>query len=322
MAEGRGTAADRLSRLLYLLPAATARAVPLAEAAEHLGVTEDVVAADLAEVIAREFYHPAGGTGDLRVEVEAGAVRVHSSKFHRPVALDGEESLATLIALRRYASGLPRSEQAEADELIDRVAAHVASAAPAIDRNIVVDDVDASGLRALLQNAALERRVCRITYLRPGSSEETRRDLHPYALVYGEGRWNAVGYCGLRKDVRVFRVDRILGIEVKETSFEVPSDFRVEDFVTDGRLFRADQAVEAKVRYTGAAARRLEAGSGVDPAGGRDGGEEGVERLHRVADPDWLVRHVLRHGGDAEVVEPPELRESVRRAAEGLSRIR
>ena len=31
-----------------------------------------------------------------------------------------------------------------------------------------------------------------------------------------------------------------------------------------------------------------------------------------VADPGWLVRHVLYHGPDAEVVQPPEMRDLVR----------
>jgi predicted DNA-binding transcriptional regulator YafY len=36
---------------------------------------------------------------------------------------------------------------------------------------------------------------------------------------------------------------------------------------------------------------------------------------HDVADPRWVVRHVLQYGGEAELVEPGELRERVARAA-------
>ena len=35
---------------------------------------------------------------------------------------------------------------------------------------------------------------------------------------------------------------------------------------------------------------------------------------YRVADPEWLLRHVLEHGPDAEVLGPPELRRRVREA--------
>lgn len=316
MAEGRGTAADRLGRLLYLLPAAAERTLSLAEAAETLGVAEAVVAADLAEVIAREFYHPAGGTGDLRVSLEADRVRVHSTRLGRPVALDTEESLATLVALRRYAASLPAGERDEADELVARVAAHVATSAPAEEaERIVVRDADPAGFRALLRRASADRRVCRIAYLRPGDAEETHRDLHPYVLVYAQGDWSVVGYCGLRRDVRVFRLDRILEADVTPEVFELPSDFRLDDYVREGGVFRPDSAVDATVRYRGAAARRRRNETGED-------GADVLDVEYQVADPDWLVRHVLRHGGDAEVIAPAELRRAVREAAERLSRRR
>ncbi len=37
-----------------------------------------------------------------------------------------------------------------------------------------------------------------------------------------------------------------------------------------------------------------------------------------VADPGWLVRHVLYHGRDAEVVEPPEMRDLMRQRIEQI----
>ena len=33
---------------------------------------------------------------------------------------------------------------------------------------------------------------------------------------------------------------------------------------------------------------------------------------HHVADPQWILAHVLQYGPDAEIVEPEELRELVR----------
>jgi predicted DNA-binding transcriptional regulator YafY len=32
---------------------------------------------------------------------------------------------------------------------------------------------------------------------------------------------------------------------------------------------------------------------------------------HRVADPDWAVRHVLQYGADAEILEPEACRKSI-----------
>jgi predicted DNA-binding transcriptional regulator YafY len=78
----------------------------------------------------------------------------------------------------------------------------------------------------------------------------------------------------------------------------VPTDFSPSAFVTEtGGLFAAPEASRARVRYSPRVARwvaervaceRLSDGSVV------------VE--HRVADPQWLWRHVLMYGGEARVV--------------------
>ena len=63
---------------------------------------------------------------------------------------------------------------------------------------------------------------------------------------------------------------------------------------------------EARVRYSADIARwMLEKG----PAEGTP--EGGVIVGLSVADPHWLVRHVLEHAPDAEVVEPASLRKLV-----------
>lgn len=40
---------------------------------------------------------------------------------------------------------------------------------------------------------------------------------------------------------------------------------------------------------------------------------------HAVADPGWLVRHVLQYGPDAEVLEPSDMRRLVKQAAERVA---
>src|SRR5678815_1530033 len=60
------------------------------------------------------------------------------------------------------------------------------------------------------------------------------RELDPYALVYRDGAWLAVGWCHLRQEVRTFRVDRIHEAEMapkpKSPDFERPADFDVKAY--------------------------------------------------------------------------------------------
>jgi predicted DNA-binding transcriptional regulator YafY len=112
--------------------------------------------------------------------------------------------------------------------------------------------------------------------------------------------------------VRAFRLDRILAVSPLEGSFEVPKDFDARDHVekgggSPGGVFRADDTVEVTVRYSPRIARWME-----EQGVGKKRSDGSLNVRHPVADPGWLVRHVLYHGPDAEVVHPPEIRDLMR----------
>ena len=312
-----GTAADRLLRLLWLLPAAAERPLRLLEAAETLGVGEDVILADVTEMVAREFYHPAGGAEDVRIEVEADRIFVRShDKFLRPTRLNPREALAAHLALRRRAAALEGESRQRVLDLATRIGSDLATAPPDefAARFAIEESGEAGALRMGLSAAARDRRRCRISYLKSGHDGPSDRTLDPYEIVEARGNWFVVGYCGLRRDVRVFRVDRIIDLEITDESFELPASFAPEDWVEDGRVFRADDTETVTVHYTGSAAARMK------EQGPTTVVEDGVETRYQVADPAWIVRHVLQQGGEARVVSPEHVRSAVRRAADRLSR--
>lgn len=318
MGSGRGTAADQLERLLYLLPAASEEPLSLDEAANRLGVDRQTILDDLADVTAREYYHPAGGAEQLRVEIDGDHVRVFShGKFQRPVRLSPRESLAAHVALRRYASSLGGAERERVLEIAERIADRLSTAGEEdlAERFSVEESGESTGIRLALRRAARDRSRCRITYVRSGGGEPSERTLDPYAVVVSHGTWFAVGYCGLRRGVRVFRVDRILDLETTEERFDVPDEFAPDEYLEDGRVFRADATDEVVVRYTGWAASWISERGPTEPD--PDGG---VRVTYEVADPGWVVRHVLQQGGQAEVLEPDDVRKEVARVARQLSR--
>src|SRR5579859_5234312 len=82
----------------------------------------------------------------------------------------------------------------------------------------------ASDLVIILSMAASQRRQVWLSY-RAWSGEETDRVLDPYSLVYRSGFWYVVGYCHLREDIRVFRLDRAIEARLREDPFTPPADF-------------------------------------------------------------------------------------------------
>src|SRR5258708_39453871 len=64
------------------------------------------------------------------------------------------------------------------------------------------------------------------------ADDETERAIDPCGVVHHRGRWYVVGWCHLRDDVRMFRLDRVLALEPREVlSDPKPVDFDCVDFV-------------------------------------------------------------------------------------------
>lgn len=316
----RSTAAGRLERILYLLPAASREdGEELGILAEMLGVTPDVVLADLREVADRTYYHPAGHVDDLQISVEEKRVKIWcGTQFDRPQRLTTREALALALGLRALAAESAEPRRGNLLALAHRLDEGL-SAAPAEDLwpSFAIDesDRDGAGLRAVLLSAVESRRRCHIRYLTPGRDEPSERVLAPYVVASAGGHSYVVGHCGLREDVRVFRLDRIVEITAIDASFEVPAGFDPTEYLESGRVYRAEEEMTARVRY----AKRIAAWVRErGPVEERPDGD--VVVTLRVSDPGWLVRHVLGHGPEAEVLEPPELRRLVKETLEATIR--
>ena len=309
-------AADVLGRMLELMALASrGDGIGIDEAAGLIEASRDRLLDDLRLVVTREYYHPPGWTEDIRIEIGAETIRVSSDgRFDRPPALSRREALALALALRTAAHDRSPAERQEMFDLADRLDRELA-AVPAGDLwpTISLDDgSDQEGLRGLFEASIADRAGCRIKYLRPDERQPTERRIDPYQLAFAGGNWFVIGFCHRRDDFRVFRFDRILEATVTDEAFEIRPDFEPASLIDGGRVFIATQTVPVTVRYgPGIEAWIREKG----PVREADGG--GVLVDFEVADPAWIVRHVLQYGSDAELVEPEELRklvlESVRR---------
>ncbi|MGD2067157.1 MAG: WYL domain-containing protein [Gemmatimonadota bacterium] len=308
MADG-SSAAERLERLLHIFPAASVEGgVSTTELARELGVDRRVILDDLAEVTARSFYHPPGFGDDIQIHLEADRLSVWTTgAFERPVKLSPAEAFCLALGLRR--DGVGSGGGAPHGDLLRRVEAHLATADLPEEslKGIRAADAgeDPEGVRDLITGCARTRTPCWIRYLKPTDTEPERRRVHPYALVHAEGAWYLIAWCERSGGGRAFRLDRVLDAARGEGEFEVRADVEVEAFLEGGRVYHADEDTVVTVRYSNVVARWVgEWARDVEKLA--DGG---LLVRHRVADPDWVVRHVLAYGGEAEVLEPEAVRE-------------
>ncbi|MGH7483035.1 MAG: hypothetical protein ACRELV_12845, partial [Longimicrobiales bacterium] len=98
----RTTAADRLQRILHLLPLA---ARPGGAALDELSAALDVPARELLRdvetVTTRAYYHPAGSGDDIQIGVTGDRLTVWTAgEFGRPPKLTDRETVALALGLR------------------------------------------------------------------------------------------------------------------------------------------------------------------------------------------------------------------------------
>lgn len=218
----RITAADRLRRLLSLLPWVAAHHGPtVEEVCTRFGLTADELVSDVALVsmVGVPPYSP----GDLfDVVVEKGRVWVHlSPTFDRALRLTPEEALALVTA----GASLLAVPGADPSGPLAR-GLHKLATTLGIDPEDTFD-VDLgrapAGVLAAVQQATDEHRRLRLRYYTHGRDQDTERTIDPYRVHTEQGRWYVVGHDHLRGAVRLFRVDRILEADVLDETFRPPA---------------------------------------------------------------------------------------------------
>jgi proteasome accessory factor B/proteasome accessory factor C len=309
--------AERLARLFHVIAKASRpEGASLAELARELGVDSDSIVADLREIQERDLYHPSGSGADFQISIEPRRVRVWTKHdLARPLKLTPLEALALWLGLEIVRVSSEYGTEQDASALRDRLRRHLA-AQPDIERDAPIATPslteDPGDIRRSLEAAVAGCRVCRLRYLKATADRPEERSVRPYGLVHAEGEWYLLGHSEEAGVVRAFRLDRVLAVEVGEERFVRPPDFDPAQAldVPSGRVLDASAHQEARVRYSARIARWIAE---------RDAGdwlEDGSFAVrHEVADPEWLVRHVLQYAGEAEVVEPPALRALVASAA-------
>jgi proteasome accessory factor C len=130
-------------------------------------------------------------------------------------------------------------------------------------------------------------------------------------VVDADGHTYLEAYCHLAEDQRLFRLDRISAAEVLDTPVQEHTDLEPRD-LADGIFQPSGDDLLATLRLQPSARWVAEYYPVEDTRPARGGGL--TVRL-RVGDPAWLTRLMLRLGGSAELVDPPELASQVRRVA-------
>ena len=90
-----------------------------------------------------------------------------------------------------------------------------------------------SGSLALIQNALTSFKILDISYQSNQNEEITQREIEPFALYFSlKESWLLIAFCRLRKDFRMFSLDKILKINKLDSSFQ-PHKLTLEEYLNE-----------------------------------------------------------------------------------------
>lgn len=267
---------------------------------------------------------------DLPIEYDA---QIQAYRYTHPVnafptvQVTEGELMALLVARRALEQyqGTPFHRQLElafdklTSGLKDRISFSPAEELRAVSfKNVGLGKTDLAAFN-VLSGAVLRQFEVEFEYRKPGVGTGELRRVQPYHLSHRENLWYLIAMDTERQALRTFALPRMIKVKATLKRFARPEDFSPERFFASalGVLPGAGDH-QVRIRFEAQAADRVrervwhESQQVKELAGGA------VELTMRLGALAEIERWVLGWGKFAEVLSPPELRESVSRTASAL----
>jgi len=171
-----------------------------------------------------------------------------------------------------------------------------------------------------ISQAISQAKTAQMRYFSASRNTTSRREVDPYRLWYAAGGLYLIAHCHLRKDVRMFAVERIRSITLTDHPYQLPLGFNVEDYVQDALMVMRGRRIEAELLFSKAAAAWVK-DKVWHPSQELSILKDGRLRVMlKVADTTELVGWILSFGSQIRVIRPETLKEKVKEEARKIFR--
>lgn len=169
--------------------------------------------------------------------------------------------------------------------LIDLSSWHKSSLAPKIE---------------LIQRAIDKNRKIKFTYYSPNG--ETTRTIEPYTLVFVWSSWYVWGYCLKRRAYRMFKLNRLIDLQLTDESFEIRENALSYNFT---EFNQQEGEIKASILFSDSVKWRIIDEFGIEYVEETD---KGNIVTFKWWDKPSLFNWLLSFGTDAEILQPENLR--------------
>ena len=172
-----------------------------------------------------------------------------------------------------------------------------------------------------LAKATAQRRQIEMAYRKPGRRETEHRVVDPYHLANINGEWYLFAYDHARKDIRKFAPVRIQSVKQTGRTFARPEKFSLEQRLRGSfGVHSGHGEYDVVIRFEARVADLVREKKWHESQQLRELKDGGVELHLKLSSLIEIERWVLGWGGDAKVLKPRELIDSVRQSAKRILR--
>ena len=310
-----------------MIPLIRARpGIRIPELASIFGVREGEIWEDITEILTLCGVPPYLPHNYLIFSIHGDRVSIRFAEhLARPVHLTLQEALAIDLALRSVSGGRPPAFGDAAPRLRKKLREVLAGPDRAVLETLdgqvggAAPSDHVSETISVLKGAMSRNLGVEIEYYTASRDSVGTRVIEPYGLIDHRGNWYVVARDALHDRQVPFRVDRIRWARpVPGHEYEVPDAFTTEAFRRDEMRERAPGDVTVRVRFAPRLAARVREEAGPRAVQALPDGS--VVRAFSIDPrrPRWLFTHVARHGAEAEILSPPEIRTGMARFLEAV----
>lgn len=258
--------------------------------------------------------------------------RYTDTSYQLPAHWISETNVLALALAVRLASTIPdASLKDDLCRLIDRVTGSAAKTGKSClnrladkisVKNIEYARVDTEVFRQTAE-ALFDDQALRITYHSPHTSLTSSRTIQPLHLMHYMGSWHLLAWCECQQGIRDFALSRIREIAPASALVNLPADIpSIKEYTRKHfGIMQGDESYAVALRFSPKISPWLaeqvwhpQQRASTDPDGS-------LLLEFPAADFRELVKNILSHGAEVQVIEPPELRRLVQQEIDRMTKI-
>lgn len=177
-------------------------------------------------------------------------------------------------------------------------------------------EIDSEIFETIFRSIKIKQTI-KFDYRSISRQEYSVRNVNPYHVICQKGNWYLLGYSHENKDIRVYTLSRMKSLEVLDQTFEIPKDFKMEDYIDPsfGIWNNNIQPIKIELLFDKSVNTYILERTWHATQECRQN-EDGSVYLSFETNQMQETQHwVMQFGGSVKILNPPQLRDAVKEEA-------